>query len=136
MDSIKLTIKIETLLMISTLCVASLLTVTSTPDLMDMDNEIIHDAISEKHLFKETPGGFTRTLVVQGVPIGFVIYPFFVGFNNFTVKIPGKNQKLTQTYDVFIEFKKRDLSLGPIIANLERKITTAYSTFGDIAVKL
>jgi hypothetical protein len=120
--------------MICTLCVASLLTVTSTPDLMD--NEIIHDATSEKHLFKKTPGEFTRTLVVQGVSIGFVIYPLFVGFNNFTVNIPGENQKLTQTHGVFIEFKKRDLSLGPIIANLERTNTTAYYTFGDMAVKM
>jgi hypothetical protein len=31
---------------------------------------------------------------------------------------------------VFIEFKKHDLSLGPIIANLERTNTAAYSTFG------
>ena len=85
---------------------------------------------------KETPGEFTRTLEVQGVPIGFVISPFFVGFNNFTVNIPGENQNLTQTSDVFIEFKKRDLSLGPIIANLERTNTSAYSTFGDISVKL
>ena len=45
LDSIKLTIKIETLLMICTLCVASLLTVTSTPDLMD--NEIVHGATSK-----------------------------------------------------------------------------------------
>ncbi len=128
MDSIKLTIKIETLLMICTLCVASLLTVTSTPNLMD--NEIIHGATSEGHLLKETPGEFTRTLEVQGIPIGFVLSPFFVGFNNFTVNIPGENQNLTQTFDVFIEFKKRDLSLGPIIANLERTNTTSYSTFG------
>jgi hypothetical protein len=31
---------------------------------------------------------------------------------------------------VFIEFKKGNLSLGPIIANLERTNSTAYSTFG------
>lgn len=128
LDSIKLTIKIETLLMICTLCAASLLTVTSTPDLMD--HEIIHGATSEEHLLKEAPGEFTRTLEVQGVPIGFVISPFFVGFNNFTVNILGENQNLTQTSDVFIEFKKGDLSLGPIIANLERTNNTAYSTFG------
>lgn len=128
LDSIKLTIKIETLLMICTLCAASLLTVTSTPDLMD--HEIIHGATSEEHLLKEAPGEFTRRLEVQGVPIGFVISPFFVGFNNFTVNILGENQNLTQTSDVFIEFKKGDLSLGPIIANLERTNNTAYSTFG------
>lgn len=55
---------------------------------------------------------------------------FFVGFNNFTVKILGENQNLTQTSDVFIEFKKGNLSLGPIIANLESTNSTAYPTFG------
>ena len=114
--------------MICTLCAASLLTVTSTPDLVD--HEIIHGATSEEHLLEEAPGEFTRRLEVQGVPIGFVISPFFVGFNNFTVNILGENQNLTQTSDVFIEFKKDDLSLGPIIANLERTNNTAYSTFG------
>ena len=55
---------------------------------------------------------------------------FFVGFNNFTVRILGENQNLTQTSEVFFEFKKGNLSLGPIIANLERTNSTAYSTFG------
>jgi hypothetical protein len=78
LDSINLTIKIETLLMICTLCATSLLTVTSTPDLMD--HQIIHGVTSEEHLLKETPSEFTRTLEVQGVPIGFVISPFFCRF--------------------------------------------------------
>jgi hypothetical protein len=64
--------------MICTLCVTSLLTVTSTPDLMD--HEIIHGVTSEEHLLKDTPREFTRTLEVQGVPIGFVISPFFCRF--------------------------------------------------------
>jgi len=55
---------------------------------------------------------------------------FFVGFNNFTVNILGENQNLTQTSDVFIEFKKGNLSLGPIIANLERTNSIAHPTFG------
>ncbi|MDW0154666.1 MAG: hypothetical protein QOK68_08685 [Nitrososphaeraceae archaeon] len=46
------------------------------------------------------------------------------------VRILGENQNLTQTSDVFIEFKKGNLSLGPIIASLERTNSTAYSTFG------
>lgn len=78
LDSIKLTIKIETLLMICTLCATSFLTVTSTPDLMD--HQIIHGVTSEEHLLKETPREFTRTLEVQGVPRCFVISPFFCRF--------------------------------------------------------
>ena len=60
---------------------------------------------------------------------------FFVGFNKFTVKILGENQNLTQTSDVFIEFKKSNLSLGPIIANLERTNSTRNLHLEDISVK-
>lgn len=59
-----------------------------------------------------------------------LIYPFHVGFNNFTISIIGENQNLTETSNVFIEFKKSDLSLGPIIASLKRTNATSYSTFG------
>jgi hypothetical protein len=45
-----------------------------------MDHEIIHGVTSEEHLLKETPREFTWTLEVQGVPIGFVISPFFCRF--------------------------------------------------------
>jgi hypothetical protein len=45
-----------------------------------MDHQIIHGVTSEEHLLKETPREFTRTLEVQGVPIGFVISPFFCRF--------------------------------------------------------
>ncbi|MDP9490391.1 MAG: hypothetical protein M3P28_09385 [Thermoproteota archaeon] len=37
---------------------------------------------------------------------------------------------MTETSNIFIEFKKSDLSLGPIIAILERINATSYSTFG------
>src|SRR5918996_2065224 len=60
----------------------------------------------------------------------FSIHPFHVGFNNFTIRIIGENQNLTETSNIFIEFKNSDLSLGPIIAILERINATSYSTFG------
>jgi hypothetical protein len=113
------------------LCAASLLTVTPTPDLRGNENmnESIHVNISE-HSSNKATEVFVRTLEVQGVPIDLVIYPLHVGFNNFNISFIGENQNLTKISNVFIEFKKNDLSLGPIIANLEKTNVTSYSTFG------
>ncbi|MDP9211070.1 MAG: CopD family protein, partial [Thermoproteota archaeon] len=127
LESIKLTIKIETLLMMLLLCAASLLTVTVTPDLRGHKNIPV---INSEHSSNNTQREFVRTLEVQGVPIDLLIHPFHVGFNNFTISIIGENQNLTETSNIFIEFKKSDLSLGPIIASLKRINATSYSTFG------
>jgi putative copper export protein/methionine-rich copper-binding protein CopC len=127
LESIKLTIKIETLLMMLLLCAASLLTVTATPDLRGHENMHV---INSEHSSNNAQREFARTLEVQGVPIDLLIHPFHVGFNNFTIRIIGENQNLTETSNIFIEFKKSDLSLGPIIAILERINATSYSTFG------
>jgi hypothetical protein len=127
LESIKLTIKIETILMMLLLCAASLLTVTATPDLSGHEN--MHVPKSENSS-NNTQREFARTLEVQGVPIDLLIHPFDVGFNNFTISISGKNQNLTEISNVFIEFKKSDLSLGPIIASLERTNASSYSAFG------
>ena len=127
LEWIKLTIKFETLSMMLLLCTASLLTVTPTPNLRGQEN--MHVANSE-HSSNKTQVEFVRTLEVQGVPIDLVINPFHVGFNNFNISFIGENQNLTKISNVFIEFKKNDLSLGPIIANLERTNDTSYSTFG------
>jgi hypothetical protein len=117
----------RTLLMMLLLCAASLLTVTATPDLRGHEN--MH-AINSEHSSHNTQREFARTLQVQGIPIDLLIHTFDVGFNNFIISIIGENQNLTETSNVFIEFKKSDLSLGPIIASLERTNATSYSTFG------
>ena len=131
LETIKLTIKFETLLMMLLLCAASLLTVTPTPDLKGNENmnENVH-VNNYEHSLSKTAEVFVRSLEVQGVPIDLVIYPLHVGFNNFNLSFVGENQNLTKISNVFIEFKKNDLSLGPIIANLERTNATTYSTFG------
>ena len=131
LESIKLTIKFETLLMMLLLSAASLLTVTPTPDLKGHEN--MHENMNvtnSEHSSNKTQEEFMRTLEAQGVPIDLVIHPFHVGFNNFNISFIGENQNLTKISNVFIEFKKNDLSLGPIIANLERTNVTSYSTFG------
>ncbi|HEY7078655.1 MAG TPA: CopD family protein, partial [Nitrososphaeraceae archaeon] len=127
-STLKLTIKIEVILMICILCAASLLTVTSPPSVQD--HNIISNGTSKEHNTRGTQREFARTLEAQGVPISLVISPFFVGFNNFTINILGENQNIDQVSNVFIEFKKQDLSLGPIYAKLVKKNNTAYSIEG------
>ncbi|HEY7109098.1 MAG TPA: hypothetical protein VH415_06705, partial [Nitrososphaeraceae archaeon] len=53
-----------------------------------------------------------------------------VGFNNFTVTIPEASQNSSQISEVFMEFKKSDGSLGPIIAKLQRTSPGVYSIVG------
>jgi copper transport protein len=127
-STLKLTIKIEVILMICILGAASLLTVTSPPTLQDQD--IIHNGTPKERKPIDTQREFVRTFEVQGVAIRLVISPFFVGFNNFTINILGENQNISQVSNVFIEFKKRDLSLGPIFAKLVKNNDTAYSIEG------
>ena len=56
-----------------------------------------------------------------------VISPFVTGFNEFTVNIPGNNEIIGQVSNVSIEFRKSDLSLGPIFAKLPENNETSYS---------
>jgi hypothetical protein len=71
-----------------------------------------------------------RALEAQGVPITLVISPFVTGFNNFTVNILGSNESVGKVSNVSIEFKKSDLSLGPIFAKLSANNETSYSVKG------
>jgi hypothetical protein len=75
-------------------------------------------------------GEFVRTLETQRVSITFVISPFVTGFNNFTVNLLGENESIGQVSNVSIEFRKSDLSLGPIFAKLSKNNETSYSVNG------
>jgi copper transport protein len=125
--SVKSTIKIEAILMLFILAAASLLTVTSPPS---QDHQMIHAGTSDNQVSSDMNSNFVQTLEIQGVPISIHISPFVVGFNNFTVNFLGENQNVTKVSNVFIEFKKADLSLSAINAKLESSNDTAYSTFG------
>lgn len=59
-----------------------------------------------------------------------VISPFVTGFNEFTVNILGNNESIGQGSNVSIEFRKSDLSLGPIFAKLSKNNETSYSANG------
>jgi putative copper export protein len=125
--SVKSTIKIEVILMLFVLAAASLLTVTSPPS---QNHQMIHAGTSDNQVSSDMNSKFVKTLEIQGVPISIHISPFVVGFNNFTVNFLGENQNVTKVSNVFIEFKKADLSLSAINAKLESSNDTAYSTFG------
>ena len=127
-SSVKKTIKIECILAASVLCAASVLTVTSPPAAMQ-NNEMTQPSLNADNP-SPMQDEFVRTLETQRVPITFVISPFVTGFNNFTVNIPGNNESIGQVSNVSIEFRKSDLSLGPIFAKLAKNNETSYSVNG------
>lgn len=126
-SSLRSTIISEGILMLFLLSAASLLTVTSPPS---QDMQMIHADMSEKEMSMHLNGNFFQTLDAQGVHINFLIVPFVVGFNNFTVNFSDEIQDISKVSDVSIEFKRADLSLNVINAKLERSNDTAYSTYG------
>jgi copper transport protein len=127
-SSLKKTIKIECILALGVLCVASVLTVTSPPA-ASKNNEIVQ-LNSNADMSSAEQDEFVRTLETQGVPIKFVISPFVTGFNNFTISILGNNENIGQLSNASIEFRKSDLSLGPIFANLAKNNNTSFSVNG------
>lgn len=126
-SSLKSTIKIEAILMLFILAAASLLTVTSPPS---RDHQTTHADSSDVQKLKSVHGNYLQTHEIQGVPINLFISPFIVGFNNFTVNFLGEEQDVSKVSNVFIEFKKSDLSLNPINAQLQKSNNTSYSSFG------
>ena len=127
-SSVKKPIKIECILAASILCAASVLTVTNPPGAMQ-NNEATRTNFSAD-MPPAMQDEFVRTLETQRVPITFVISPFVTGFNNFTVNFFGENESIGQVSNVSIEFRKSDLSLGPIFAKLSKNNETSYSVNG------
>ena len=127
-SSVKKTIKIECILAASVLCAASLLTVTSPP--ATMQNGEATQSNFNGDMSSANQAEFFRTLVTQGIPITLVIDPFITGFNNIIINILGNNESIGQVSNVSIEFRKSDLSLGPIFAKLSKNNETSYSVNG------
>jgi hypothetical protein len=124
---------VEAILALCILCAAAFLTVTPLPAYQDNtnynnnnnntpDSQIPSNSTNQK--------SFVQEMSNQGVPLTLQISPFQVGFNNFTVTIPKASQNSSQISEVFIEFKKSDGSLGPIIAKLQRTSPGVYSIVG------
>lgn len=127
-SSVKKTIKIECILAASVLCAASVLTVTNPP------GAIQNNEATQTYFNADMPSAiqdeFVRTLETQRVPIMFVISPYVTGFNNFAVNFLGENESIGQVSNVSMEFRKSDLSLGPIFAKLSKNNETSYSVNG------
>jgi hypothetical protein len=126
--SLKKSIKIECILAVAVLCAASVLTVTSPPSTMQNNDMAQPDSNTDMPPIMQDE--FVRTLESQGVPITLVISPFITGFNNFTVNILGNNQSIDEVSNVSMEFRKSDLSLGPIFAELSKNNESSYSVNG------
>lgn len=127
-SSLKTSVKIECILALGVLCVASFLTVTSPPT--TSQNDEIAQLNPNGDISSAMQNELVRMLETQGIPIMFVISPFVTGFNNFTVNILGNTDSIAQFSNASIEFRKTDLSLGPIFANLAKNNETSYSVNG------
>jgi hypothetical protein len=101
----------------------------TSPPAASKNNEIVQ-LNSNADMSSAEQDEFVRTLGTQGVPIKFVISPFVTGFNNFTISILGNNENIGQLSNASIEFRKSDLSLGPIFANLAKNNNTSFSVNG------
>ncbi len=125
LSSIKSTIKFEAILAICILCAAAFLTVTPLPTYTnDGSNQ------NAPNTPTSSQSQFEQVLQNQGIPMKLTISPFHIGFNNFTVSIPEASQNSSQISSVFIEFKKSDGSLGPIIARSQKINPGVYSIVG------
>jgi copper transport protein len=127
-SSLKTSVKIECILAIGVLCVASFLTVTSPPG-ASQNNKIVQ-LNPNGNMSSDLQDELVRTLETQGIHIRLVISPFVTGFNNFTVNILANTESIGQFSNASIEFRKSDLSLGPIFANLVKNNETSYSVNG------
>jgi len=127
-SSLKTSLKIECILALGVLCVASFLTVTNPPT-ASQNNEIVQLNPNDD-MSSAVQDELVRTLETQGIHISLVISPFVTGFNNFTVNILGNTESIGQFSNSSIEFRKSDLSLGPIFANLAKNNETSYSVNG------
>jgi copper transport protein len=127
-SSLKTSVKIECILALGVLCVASFLTVTSPPT--DSQNNEIVPLNPNGDMSSGVQDELVRTLETQGIHIRLVISPFVTGFNNFTVNILGNTESIGQFSNASIEFRKSDLSLGPVFANLAKNNETSYSVNG------
>ncbi|HEY7109595.1 MAG TPA: CopD family protein [Nitrososphaeraceae archaeon] len=130
--SIRTTIRVEAILALCILCAAAFLTVTPLPAYQDNTNYINNNNTPDSQIPSNSTNqkSFVQEMSNQGVPLTLQISPFQVGFNNFTVTIPESSQNSSQISEVFMEFKKSDGSLGPIIAKLQRISPGMYSIVG------
>jgi copper transport protein len=142
------TIKIESLIGIGVLFVASLLTITSPPSMMAMMQQFGYMSgmdMSGGMPMTNTNGSSSSTsnsisnnnnylqkATINGIDTTLEILPFNVGFNNFTVTLfdPAEGKAPQNINAVFLRFTNAEGNIGPIVATLNKSPDGTYSSFG------
>jgi copper transport protein len=151
------TIKIESLLGIAVLFVASILTITSPPS-MNMSSSMMmtmmdkngmntnmmpgmdgstssSDSVNTKNLNtspqKIVNNSYTQEAKILDTIEKIEINPFYTGFNTFKVTFSDKDGKPAKNIsNVIMRFTNDEANIGPIAVNLDKTNDGVYSTFG------
>ena len=134
------TIKIESLLAISVLLVASLLTITSPPSKMSSMAMIMSGSSSSSSPTMSMPGMSTTHLKnsthvkqtnIMNVNTKIEVNPFYSGFNTFKISFTdSKGKPYTKVSSVEMTFRNDQADIGPIVANLNQIRPGVYAVTG------
>jgi copper transport protein len=134
------TIKIESLLAISVLLVASLLTITSPPSKMSSMAMIMPGSSSSSSPTMSMPGMSTAPLKnstyvkqtnIMNVNTKIEVNPFYSGFNTFKTSFTdSKGKPYNQVSSVEMTFRNDQADIGPIVANLNQIRPGVYAVTG------
>ena len=130
------TIKIESLIAISVLLVASILTITS-PSHMNMgsmsmtSSAISNTGMQDMSMQNLKNGSYIKETKIMNVNTKIEINPFHSGFNTFKVTFTDSNGKpYGNISTVRMIFKNDQADIGPITANLKSISTGVYAITG------
>jgi putative copper export protein/methionine-rich copper-binding protein CopC len=135
------TIKIESLLAISVLLIASLLTITSPPSKISSMATMSMSGSSPSSSSSTTMAGmsmpqaknstFVKQTTIMNVNTKIEINPFYSGFNTFKVSFTDVQSKpYTKVSAVALVFKNEQADIGPITANLNQASPGVYAVIG------
>ena len=132
-----ITIKIESLLAISVLLIASLLTITSPPSKMSstaMMNMPRSSSSSNMTGMPMTPikdNTYIKETTIMNVNTKIEITPFYSGFNTFKVSFTDTQDKpYTKVSSVTMAFRNDQAGIGPIAANFNQTGPGMYTITG------
>jgi copper transport protein len=153
------TIKIESLIGIAVLFVASILTITSPPAMnmsssmtMMMPGTLSNNAMNtnsahQNHNNNSSNSGQKTTMTMPSQKIAnnsyssnvkildtnakIQINPFYTGFNTFKITFTGADDKPAKNIsNVVLQFTNDQADIGPIVVNLKKVTDGVYSIFG------
>lgn len=131
------TIKIESLLAIAVLLVASLLTITSPPSkmssiaMMTMPTSSSSTNMAAMSIMPVKNNTYVKATTITNVNTKTEINPFYSGFNTFKISFTdARGKPYTKVSSVEMVFRNDQANIGPIIANLNQTSPGVYAVTG------